>query len=71
MKKVRVILFAIAFLMSITGFAVYGTMTGAPVSDCQETASGCRPRCGDGICARRCGENENVCPRDCLTSRTR
>lgn len=32
--------------------------------DGEAVASSCQ-RCGDGYCAKSCGENEKTCPKDC------
>ena len=61
MKYFRTTFIGLALAASLGLGAAYGVNQRA---DEPQDKSSCQI-CGDGFCARQCGENERTCPRDC------
>lgn len=62
-KTVQALMFALVLPLAAVPFAISGTTRTEP-SD----ASSMCGRCGDGYCAKQCGETATSCPRDCGTA---
>jgi len=63
MKISKILMAVMASLVLAGGSAFYVNSTFADTAAC-EIAGGCG-KCGDGYCAKQCGETAKNCPRDC------
>ncbi len=63
MKISKMLMAVTAALIFASGSAVYVNSSYAGSAAC-EIAGSCG-KCGDGYCAKQCGENARNCPRDC------
>lgn len=67
MKTIGVVLLSIVLLLA-TAMAVAATPSKGRVCATQTAACG---KCGDGYCAKQCGETAQSCPADCGVDRVR
>lgn len=69
MKRSKILMLAIAAFLLVGGSGVYVNTSLADTLAC-EIAGSCG-KCGDGYCAKQCGETAKSCPRDCGTPSAR
>lgn len=62
MKLSKMLMAVTAAMIFAGGSVVY--VNSSSGTDACEIAASCG-RCGDGYCAKQCGENAKNCPRDC------
>ncbi|MEO7672571.1 MAG: hypothetical protein ABIU09_00660 [Pyrinomonadaceae bacterium] len=62
--KISRLLMVVTAALVFTGGSAFYVSSNTSGSDACEIAGGCG-KCGDGYCAKQCGETATTCPRDC------